>query len=325
MNDLELRGLIGSHPLGALAAFGLLRCCDSLADVRDARLSWRRRGDWIAVLWTSSACDRETLAKRLSERQLHRGAAPFLTVAGQDDIKMQPPKFAAALRAVGDAATPVDRETADFLASYGSEVAIAPSTGDVKPTAFHMTSGQQHFLKSARDLSVSLDASVLTPRRKWADVAGAAACESQRAFDEALFGPWQYADSAHCMGWDPAAEALYALNAIAPSAAGPASVRAAVWLAFEALPLFPCAPLGNGRLLTRGFDARLEALCWPVWTRPISLDAVRSLLALAALTEGPAGLVELRARGVAEAYCSRRHVDANGRGTLRHAHPVAAR
>jgi hypothetical protein len=86
-------------------------------------------------------------------------------------------------------------------------------------------------------------------------------------------------------------------------------VAAAVWLAFEALPLFPCF-LSGDRLATRGF-ARLAAgpaaLSWPVWTEPASLAEVRSLLGLAAVTGGPAARAELQGRGVPAVFRSERH------------------
>src|SRR6266852_122751 len=48
MSRIELTGLIGSHPLGALASLGLLRVV-SQTDGR-ARLSFVERDDWIGVL-----------------------------------------------------------------------------------------------------------------------------------------------------------------------------------------------------------------------------------------------------------------------------------
>ena len=316
MSELLLTGISGSHPLGALAAFGLLRCCTEFDVLGGAWLSWRRRADWTPILHTGTIATAASLVELLTSRQAGRASAPALGFA--DDIKMSPDEYVGVLARAREEASRDNRETCDFLAAFASEVITARSTGDVKPTAFHMTAGQQKFVKSARELALSLDATHPVGRRQRAEEIRA---ECEAAFGEALFGPWQYRDPYHSLGWDPATESLYALSPIAPTTAGPCSVRAAVWLAFEALPLFPCAAM-SGRLATTGFDAGSHTFFWPVWTPPIRLDTLRSLLASADLTSGPSGLVRLRARGIAEVFCSRRETDANGRGTLRNGMPV---
>jgi len=53
MKPLELTGLQGNHPLGFLAACGVLRCC-SVEARREARLAWTQANDgsgWIAGVW----------------------------------------------------------------------------------------------------------------------------------------------------------------------------------------------------------------------------------------------------------------------------------
>jgi hypothetical protein len=91
-------------------------------------------------------------------------------------------------------------------------------------------------------------------------------------------------------------------------------VTAAVWLAFEALPLFPCF-LSGGRLLTRCFSRAggVTVFSWPVWQEPISVPALRSLLGLEGLTGEKPPLRELRARGVAAVFrCERYKVKTQG-------------
>jgi hypothetical protein len=51
-------------------------------------------------------------------------------------------------------------------------------------------------------------------------------------------------------------------------------------LAVEALPLFPLAPdRGAGQA---GFEGKADkrSWSWPIWTQPISLDVIRSVVAL---------------------------------------------
>lgn len=308
MTETLLTGLTGSHPMGALAAFGLLRAAAELhAELGAARLSWRRRGDWIAVLHLEREVTPDDLVACLLGRQRQRAAAPELQWS--DDIKVAPDRFSHLARAAVAAATPAARTLADFMAAYGSELVTARSKPEVKPTALHMTAGQQRFLRQARELAESLDPGE-TPRQR--DAAAS-------AFREALFGPWQYRDRQHSFGWDPSTERLHALSARSPTSEAPLGVRAAVWLAFEALPLFPSVAVGR-RLRTAGFNEQNESFSWPVWEAPLTLDTVRSLL----LLMGAEGVNTLKARGVAAVFRVQRAVSDHGYGAFRAAELVVA-
>lgn len=321
MRSIRLTGLLGSHPLGALAAFGLLRIVSKLQQFGTPKLSWESEHDWVAVLHTESdvATDqlRTELIQALVEQQRGRATAPFITWS--DDIKVEPPKFEQILKEQARACSLRQREVVDFLAAFGSEVIHARSTGDVKPTAFHMTAGQQKFLKSAREVADSLNPDRSARRGEDID---ALRHEVEEAYTRALFGPWHRQDRLHALGWDPSTEALYALLATAPGDEKPISERAAVWLAFEALPLFPCFPSGS-RLRTRGFDSNLgsrtESFSWPIWKPAISVNTLASLLVLPDLTEQNPDMRELRPRGIIAVYRSACDRDTKGRGMLRHA------
>jgi len=195
------------------------------------------------------------------------------------------------------------RAYADFLAAFTCELQVDDSER-LKPTAFYMTSGQQKFLKMAKTLAGRLAKGIKLDRRKK---------EPEEMFREALFGPWLYQDSQHSMGWDPSTERLHALRAKRPSDDESEGVTAAVWLAFEALPLFPCF-LCDGVLVTTGFHTRgltrrerTTSLTWPVWSSFVSLDTLRSLLSLPELAEEELPVRELRARGVEEVFRSERY------------------
>jgi len=291
MTALSLTGLRASTPLGALAAFGLLRVCSQLPLPQPVRLSWRLTVDWSAELWFARPVTANTLTDALAAHMATRADAPVLT--WRADIKAPPAEFAAFARQAQREAQPEQRETADFIAAFGSELITAVSKPEVKPTALHMTAGQQKFLQMARSLAQALAPKPGTRR------------PPQAAFQEALFGPWQYQDSYHAMGWDPATERLHALRAQSPSKDKPRSVAAAVWLAFEALPLVPAAATGQ-RLVTGGFDSNNRCFSWPVWEMPLDLATVRSLLGLAELTWEQPPKQELRARGICHVYRARR-------------------
>ena len=126
------------------------------------------------------------------------------------------------------------------------------------------------------------------------------------AYTEALYGPWTYSDDQHSLGWDPTTMKLGAFSYKEPTAMANSGVRAAVWLAFESLPLFPC--FFSDRLEVRAFQyrAREFALCWPTWRSPISLETLVSLLGWSGLTEDTPRAADLRARGITALYRSAR-------------------
>jgi hypothetical protein len=299
MSEMVLTGLVGSLPLGALAAFGLLRCCEELDGFRGARLGWRPEGGWCAVLQADGAVDVEQLVGALAARQQHRADAPELDWA--DSIKTACASYQEALRRAGQELGEGRRDYADFLAAFACELA-ADDRGQLEPTAFYMTSGRQEFLAEARKLARRLAEGVSVGRRRKGP---------EELFREALLGPWRYEDPQHSLGWDPSTERLHALRARSPTKEPSAGVSAAVWLAFEALPLFPCF-LSGGGLATTGFHARgprreaVTSLTWPLWRHPVPLGTVRSLLSLKELAqeEPPAAL---RARGVEAVFRSERY------------------
>jgi hypothetical protein len=178
-----------------------------------------------------------------------------------------------------------------------------------------MTAGQQKFLKSAREVASSLSPG--RPAKRGEDAATIQR-EIENAFARALFGPWHREDRLHSLGWDPSTEALYALLATAPGDEKPFSERGAVWLAFEALPLFPSFPIGN-RLQTRSFDNRSESFSWPIWQPAISVNTLASLLALPELIAQNPEMKELAPQGIVAVYRSICERDANGRGIFRNA------
>lgn len=289
-NDIILSGLIGSNPLGALAAFGLLRVCNEIPTLQGARLGWTWEHDWTAVLSTPEEIQGDELILLLSARQQRR---PLDIFSWSDDLKVEPKEYHDLLVHYAEAATVHNRLDADYIAAFGSDIVTARSTGNVKPTAFHMTAGRQKFLYSVHELGDSLKT------------------DTEKAFKEALFGPWLYEDKHHSLYWDPSTERLHALRHLAPTKENPRSVRGAVWLAIEALPLFPTAA-ASGRLATTGFrGGKTMAFVWPIWTAAISLDTLRTLL----MTSDDRKSLEMR--GVVALYQSMRSESDHGSAILR--------
>jgi hypothetical protein len=301
MSEIHLTGLAGHHPLGALAAFGLLRCCEEMEGFRGARLGWCPEPSWHAVLETARPADKESLVAGLAARQKGRPAGRELNWAST--LKTAQKDYLKAADEAREELQQNRRQYADFLAAFACELGT-DDKGQLEPTLFYMTSGQQKFLKEARNLGQSLADGVSIGRRK-------KTCEA--LFAEALFGPWKYEDSQHSLGWDPRTERLHALRARSPTKESSSGVTAAIWLAFEALPLFPTF-LSEGRLATTGFHTfgstrqdRVTYLTWPVWRPAIPLDTVRSLLALEELTQPQPPVLELRARDIEAVFRSERY------------------
>ena len=111
----------------------------------------------------------------------------------------------------------------------------------------------------------------------------------------AIFGPWRYRKGINPLGWDPAAVRDGAFTDDAPTNSPPEGVPGALWLAQQALPLFPCF----GRS-ARGYVE--GALIWPIWERPISVSNLQWLLGIVP-RESPSELLQ---RGVVAAFRSQR-------------------
>lgn len=296
MSDMLLTGLQGSHPLGALAAFGLIRCCQEMEGFVGAKLAWRKGADWLAVLHTEQPRDAEELIQALANRQKERSSSP--EVNWTNNIKTTSEIFAKAANEAQLELTKGKRGFADFLSAFTCE--IQDNKGDkLIPTLFYMTSGKQEFLKEVRNLSKSLANGIRVGRLRKT---------TEDMFREALCGPWKYEDQQHSLGWDPSTERLHALRAKSPTKERSAGITAAIWLAFEGLPLFPCF-LSQKRLATVGFhrfENRRTCLTWPIWSTPVSFSTVRSLLSLTELAnEEPSE--DLRARGVEMVFRSQRY------------------
>lgn len=320
MIPIELSGLNGSSPIGALAAFGLLRVCSEIESLRNSRLAWsiENQDDWTAVLFlphvesTDSEKEKSRLINLLVQRQPSRLTAMYF----QGSIEPYPDYFRSVLFDIAKSSSMQSRDNADYCSAFGSEVVTFKKTSDknkehVKPTMMCMVSGQQDFLKLVRELSSSL----VTDNSNTNKIKGATPVE---AFTEALFGPWVYRDDEHHLGFDPSGERLYALRYKKPGGDPKRrSVRAGVWLAIEAMPLFPTVANGR-RLATTGFERtnRKDIFSWPVWTDPIGIDTLRSLLASSELYK-KRNASSLSGRGIAAIYQSVRSTSDKGYGILR--------
>jgi hypothetical protein len=251
---LPLPALMGSHPLGSLASFGLLRLVTTWDE--SARLAFRLQDDWIATLTAQSCQSVDSLIARLSQWAQSKELDRLLDWA--EDVRVPPEKYRTLL---GDAINNQDRTLVDFFGSIVCDGATDAQKGLAKPSAFYMVSGQQSFLDGMRQIV--------------AEVRSA----PEQSFAEALIGPWRYRTRKHGLGWDPNTERLYAMRHRAPTGEKPSCVAGAVLLAFWSLPLMPTVSK-RGKALTIGFVRKgsVQYFSWPVFTVPIDLAELTSLL-----------------------------------------------
>jgi len=255
------------------------------------------QADWVARLHVPGAVSQDAVVQAFVADVAERATAPELV--WRQNLQATPDAYHQCAAEQMARVTPQCRGTVDFLAAYGSEVVT--HKGVIHATPLDMTSGQQQFLALVAAIAHDLRHN---PQR------------TSEAFAEALWGPWRYRDPVHALGWDPQGERLHAYEARSPTKTPARSVRAAVWLAFEALPLFPTAAVA-GRLHVGGFDRAQQWLSWPLWDAPLALPTVRSLLSLADLTLPQPPTERLHAMGIGCVYRSWRAQSPYGYGVLR--------
>jgi len=293
VHALDLNGLIGSHPLGALAAFGLLRVLASQGG--QPRLYFTSQDDWVARI-ESDHSSIESLTEALTGWTQAR-REDLLSWSDQD-VRVPSGAYRQAL----EQALLANGDLASFLSAYAADGAVDKSKGLIKPTAFYMASGQQSFLETMKAILAFIRE---TPKKSW---------------NEALIGPWAYTAPIWGAGWDPGTERMHALRHKAPTKDKTSCVAGAVWLAFEALPLFPSFSAA-GRDRTVGFvtHERARHWRWPVPDRPIGLDSLAMLLGSREVAFAP----KLPQRpGVGAVYESTRHEFGQGYAVFRPARRV---
>lgn len=306
--ELELSGLKGDHPLGFLAACGVLRVMGTNSGIH---LGWAEtHGTWTAVLHGRVATDTTGAFRERIVDAVAQAAEAFpaaLDSFGLSEAECQVTEFR------GFAHRALDRRCFDAPYHATMEV-LLPGLGTdcldlkkqkkqvIQSSKLIMTSGNQNFVTGLKDVVKTVIAS--QKKRKGASNA--------TLIQEALLGPWSYTDKEHSLGWDPTTQRLHALRNKAPAGdKQKRSVAAAVLLASQALPLFPCFAVG-GWLRTTGFhhDDEGDWFSWPIWRAPLSLDALRTLVAQPFTRD-------LKERGVAVVYRCHRSRTGGDQGNYR--------
>ena len=258
MNEVHLTGLEGTNPLGFLAALGV--------QVAFASESEQPRLWWSDGIIPHAVVDGDFTTDRIAEQALRVfsqwNGGPALNPERPDGLKM--PKgdelklTQSDIRAYLMFARDNTPETSlsSALVAEGS----LDKKGVAKPSDLYFTAGQQWFLKIAREVlsNVSLEETL-----------------------NGLEGPWGYEnDRLGTLGWDVSDDRDYALRANNPSGEKKPTNPGPEALAILGLSLHPVFP-GRGRTLTQGCSGKWTEghYSWPLWRKPASLNAVKSLLA----------------------------------------------
>jgi hypothetical protein len=257
-----------------------------------AKLGFLLQDDWIAHLDSSEFDCLDALIPRLAEWVASDALDHMLGWA--PDVRVAPDVYRNCL---DQAIEQGDLPFADWLSALASYGAKDKQKGLIKPSAFYMVSGQQSFLRGARELLAQLRVAPMP------------------LIKEALQGPWTYQTPLHSLGWDPNTERLHALRSRAPTSEKPSCIAAAVLLTMYALPLYPVVS-DAGRAYTTGFrrnKKRENHFSWPVFSTPLGLPDLQSLVQTAAWA---ASNGRLRS-GVATVFSSRRSEFGQGYAVFR--------
>jgi hypothetical protein len=286
-SPLILHGIEAGNPLGFLAALGAAILASSFCPIR---FGWSLESGAWRPAFQGCGTDEEWFIDQLLSAMNGASMKPFEI---DNKLPFQIELFENALKEAQREASPANRRLADFLAAFGSE--INPDKGVFRDSRFRMVrsgdSKGQGLPAYARAIRGLTDGSSL-----------------QRS----LFMPWDFRDLGFSLRWDPIDDQRYALRWRNPSKStpsdGPGVMNGANSLAIEALQWYPAVFQGNG-VTTTGFhrnSSREFWFTWPIWIHAISLDSIRSLVALSDLHIAQPPRRHLAKRGIVEVYRSQR-------------------
>jgi len=280
---LLVRGIDGTTPLGFLAALGLLQVLQDSAGPtqQPPRLCWKQLDAWRPVFHCASSL--ESVAQLIFEDRTRYADSPVLKFRYVKQEK-QGPKAVGGLKAplaVVRAWTFVRREEEDEASiAYGAALFCEDVTDPNKQPASrtdHRSAGIEVDDEVELNLTVERSFLDLTSRNaQFLEQVGVIRDyltleHIHRALET---GAVDY-DAPRTLDWDPASDTPGAIYTGFRRGYLPAHE----WLGFRALRLFPLAGSGSRVRMTACTGRRLDGeFVWPIWERPASIDAIRSLL-----------------------------------------------
>lgn len=267
--QIDCRGLNATNPLAYLAALGLARTLSIALPTQCVRMSWQQSGYWHPRIELQEDLSAVDLVGILHASLAEREADSHFTSLGKNTTVPRS-EFREALLVAMNSASNTNRTTSDFLAAFGSDALISPNDEiTIQDTALRTMAGagHQHFLETMQNVIKS--------------------CEIEH-LQKAVFEAWRYDDPTQTLSlrFDPLDDNRHALRWRNPSGdpgrKKSGSMLGANRLAIEAIPLLTTVP-GSKYLSTTGFTGHRSSdtfFKWPVWTQPIPVDVIRSVLTL---------------------------------------------
>ena len=285
--EVVLPGLDGTNPLGFLAALGLFRTLEPGPSPSHCLMSWTQvGGTWVPVLTTISgpALTPEGLLNLLANRLVKSIDAHPADLLRLLDERANNSHARRAL--LQDIATGDTASDTDWAAAVASNFAPPESINQLQTTR------RDYFFGNLTSVIRLTEFSHLQRSR---------------------FQPWDYADALdnQSLHLDPSEDRRHALQWNKPAGDPDRRTRGGMLganrLALEAIPLFASFPEA-GTLRTTGFSGTHSTntrWTWPIWTRPLTLPTLKSVLALPALQAQhltSADRANLHAQGIITAY-----------------------
>ena len=257
MNGTHLTGLDGTNPLGFLSALGVQVAFAE--EDEQPRLWWSNEVTPRAVVDSAFTVDR--IAEQALTVFVQWKDSPTMVPRYDDGSRMQKgeelklnlPDLRTYLRQAGRCGAVSALITA--LVAEGS----LDNQDVAKPSDLYFTAGNQKFLAMARQILDGVSREDL--------IAG-------------LEGPWSYRSKLPSLMWDVSDDRVYALRASNPAPEKKLTNPGPEALAILGLSLYPVFA-GQSRTLTQGCSGSWKAgrYSWPLWYKPASLNATKSLLA----------------------------------------------
>ena len=253
----HLTGFEGTNPLGFLAALGTQVAL--VAEGARARLYWSNDIVPHAILDADLTLEKiavqimETLTKWKKSPAVNPTLDDGATMHKGDELKISKQDIRHYLASASQ--DDVAGGLATALVAEGS----LDNEGVAKPSDLYFTAGQQKFLEMVRKIMN---------------------CVSLEDVHTGLRGPWKYSSRLPSLGWDVADDRVYALRSSNPSSETKPTNPGPESLAVLGLSLHPVFA-GSKRTLTQGCSGtwKKSRYAWPLWNKPASLPAVKSLLA----------------------------------------------
>lgn len=281
-SEIVLTGLDGSNPLAFLAALGTLATLDRVIDTDKPRMDWvLDAGAWRPRLYSDIQTN-EQLIERLAAGLLDSYAATKQVWQANKKLPFPTTDFHSLCGQLATATHSNNRFAANLVAAFGVDV-LSNEKGEFLDTSLRMVrSGDSGGSGMSAYAAWIIENTTSDHLRQVID--------TRASFDEGT-----------SLRWDPAEHRTRALQWGDPSKEKVLSCRGLNRLALEALPLFPTVPV-RAQAATVSFaempGLQGEAFSWPIWTNPLPLSVVRSLLALAILRDPIPSAQLLTAQGI---------------------------